>query len=175
MATPNPRLIRAMRTTADKLASGQSYQWGHMGRCNCGNLAQELTELSAAEIHAHALQARMGDWADQTSEFCSTSNLPMDVLIGSLLDAGLTRSDLKRLERLSDPQVLKRLPSEHRYLAHNQREDVIMYLRAWADLLEEQLQLEEEAPAPSSLEPAGPKPSVALPQEVEARPEPVLV
>jgi hypothetical protein len=56
-----------------------------------------------------------------------------------MLKAGLTRTDLKHLEKLSDKQVLKRLPAADRYLTHNKRDDVVKYLRAWADLLEEAL------------------------------------
>ena len=80
MATANLPLVDALRRTARKLASGASYQWGHMGSCNCGNLAQELTRLTKAEIHAFAMQGR-GDWREQVEEFCPTSGLPMDLLI----------------------------------------------------------------------------------------------
>ena len=55
MARPNLDLIAALRRTARKINDGAPYQWGHMGSCNCGNLAQELTKLTKAEIHAHAL------------------------------------------------------------------------------------------------------------------------
>ncbi|EAY30510.1 aldo-keto reductase family protein [Microscilla marina] len=139
MAQPSTFLIEALRKTADKLAKGAPYQWGHMGSCNCGNLAQEITQLSKAKIHEYALQTRFGDWSEQTSEFCPTSNLPMDIVISEMLNAGLTRTDLKHLEKLSDKQVLKRLPANNRYLMHNKRDDVVKYLRTWADLLEEQL------------------------------------
>ncbi|WP_299458440.1 hypothetical protein [uncultured Microscilla sp.] len=139
MAQPSTFLIEALHKTADKLTKGVPYQWGHMGSCNCGNLAQEITQLSKAEIHEYALQTRFGDWSEQTSEFCPTSNLPMDIVISEMLNAGLTRTDLKHLEKLSDKQVLKRLPANNRYLIHNKRDDVVKYLRTWADLLEEQL------------------------------------
>ena len=36
MATANPELIAALERTASKLQQGASYQWGHMGACNCG-------------------------------------------------------------------------------------------------------------------------------------------
>ena len=139
MAQPSTFLTEALRRTADKLMKGSPYQWGHMGSCNCGNLAQEITQLSKAEIHEYAMQTRFGDWSEQTSEFCPTSNLPMDLVISEMLKAGLTRTDLKHLEKLSDKQVLKRLPTADRYLTHNKRDDVVKYLRAWADLLEEAL------------------------------------
>ena len=40
MAKATPVLIEALRKTAKKLEKGARYQWGHMGCCNCGNLAQ---------------------------------------------------------------------------------------------------------------------------------------
>jgi len=63
MARPTPELIDALRRTARKLENGAPYQWGHMGGCNCGNLAQEITKLSKDQIHAYAMQ-RYGDWND---------------------------------------------------------------------------------------------------------------
>lgn len=139
MAKPNVYLIESLRKTAKKMSEGAPYQWGHMGSCNCGNLAQEITRLSKAEIHAYALQTRFGDWSEQTAEFCPTSKLPMDLVISEMMEAGLTNTDLKNLEKLSDKKVLKRLPLEDRYLKHNKRDDVVKYILTWADLLEEEL------------------------------------
>lgn len=139
MATPNLPLVDALRRTVRKLANGAPYQWGHMGSCNCGNLAQELTRLTKAEIHAFAMQGR-GDWREQVEEFCPTSGLPMDLLIADMLHHGLTTSDLQHLERLRDPKVLTRIPRERRdALRHNAREDVVLYLTEWANLLEDEL------------------------------------
>jgi hypothetical protein len=139
MAIPNTELIAALRQTARKLANGAPYQWGHMGSCNCGNLAQELTKLSKAEIHTHALAVGRGDWNEQMNDYCPTSGLPIDTLIAEMLQAGLSTEDLKHLERLSDRQILERLPQGERSLRHNRRDDVVRYLYTWADLLEEQL------------------------------------
>lgn len=138
MARPTPELIDALRKTAKKLASGAPYQWGHMGGCNCGNLAQELTKLTKDEIHRYALQ-RYGDWHMQVDDYCPTSQMPIDLIINEMLGAGLTLEDLKHLERLNDREVLVRFPLEKRFLKHNVRADVIAYMNTWADLLEEKL------------------------------------
>ncbi|GAB4028630.1 hypothetical protein [Spirosoma koreense] len=138
MARPTPELINALRRTAQNLKNGASYQWGHMGGCNCGNLAQELTKLSKNQIHQYAMQ-RHGDWNEQADDYCPTSQMPIDLLINEMLYAGLRLEDLKHLERLDDRQVLVRFPIEKRFLKHNVREDVIAYMNAWAELLEEQL------------------------------------
>ncbi|MCC5932300.1 MAG: hypothetical protein JJU28_23850 [Cyclobacteriaceae bacterium] len=140
MATANPTLIHALRNTAKKLKEGASYQWGHMGACNCGNLAQELTPFSKAEIHAFAME-RHGDWSQQILEFCPASGYPMDLLIDNLIKTGLTLDDLSNLEKLSDQLILKRLPEARKYLNHNRKEDVILYMETWANLLEDQLLL----------------------------------
>jgi hypothetical protein len=139
MATPNLELISALRRTAKKLETGAPYQWGHMGSCNCGNLAQEISKLTKAEIHAYAMQNMQGDWSEQTEAYCPVSNQPMDLLMTQMTAIGLTMSDLKNLEKLSDKKILQRLPSESRYLYHNKRDHVVMYMRAWAAMLEDEL------------------------------------
>lgn len=138
MAKPNPELIDTIRRTANRLEQGAPYQWGHMGSCNCGHLAQEITELSRAEIHEYATR-QYGDWTTQSNHFCPTSGYPMDLLISKMLKAGLDIEDIKHLERLTDHQVLQSLPAHSRDLSYNVREDVILYMKAWADVLETKL------------------------------------
>ncbi|MDN4164343.1 hypothetical protein QWY31_02455 [Cytophagales bacterium LB-30] len=139
MAKANPTLIAALRRTADKLQKGAPYQWGHMGSCNCGNLAQEITQLSKAEIHQIAMK-KYGDWTEQVQDFCPTSGYPMDHMISMLVDAGLDTTDLAQLEKLSNAEVNLRIRQQEpgRYLKHNFRDDVILYLRTWAMQLEEE-------------------------------------
>ncbi len=137
MATPNLTLIKAIRKTAQKLKQGANYQWGHMGQCKCGNLAQELIHMSEAEIHAHALATREGDWSEQTAAYCLHSALPMDMMITKMLETGLTQADLQHLEKLSDKEVLARMPIHCPYPRHNVREDTILYLETWAKVLED--------------------------------------
>ena len=135
MAKPSLRLISSLRETAKNLTNGANYQWGHMGSCNCGNLAQVLTPFTKAEIHKFAME-KSGDWSEQIQDYCPTSGYPMDMLIEELLKQGLTETDLQNLEYLSDKEILLRMG---RYVDRNNRVDVIDYLKEWADLLEEQL------------------------------------
>ncbi len=132
MARPTPMLAQALWTTAARLREGSAFAWGHMGRCNCGHLAQTLTARTPADIHA-AAQERTGDWREQTREYCPTSGLAIDALIEELLAAGLTLSDLRHLEDLSDPAVLARVPARH--LRRSDVHHTIQYLEAWAELL----------------------------------------
>lgn len=134
MAQPTLALIRALRKAAARLASGSTYQWGHMGSCNCGHLAQELTSLDKATIHQSALE-RAGDWGQQAIDYCPDSGFPLDHILTTMFDAGLDRHDINELERLSNPEVLARLPG--RDLKRNNRADAVDYMQAMADLLEE--------------------------------------
>ena len=145
MAQGNPRLIEALRQTARRLETGAEYRWTHMGSCNCGHLAQTVTGLSQHEIHRLALE-RAGDWSEQAREYCPASGYPMDHLIETLLDLGLTRDDLVHLERLDDRRILQQLLIAERDLDHRRRHDVVRYMRLWADLLEREWVAGQDVP-----------------------------
>lgn len=138
MARTNIELIQAIRGAAKSLDQSPNYQWGHMGSCNCGFLAQEISQLSKEDIHQRAMQ-KYGDWNEQLNDYCPTSGLPMDTLISCMLDIGLDTEDLKNLEKLSDPKVLRSFPIEQRWLKHNNKSDVILYMNRWATVLEQEL------------------------------------
>ena len=139
--TPRPplnpiNLAEALRITSRRLSSGDRYRWTHMGACNCGHLAQTVTLTPPEELHRIALE-RAGDWSEQTREYCPTSGYPLDHVISALLSLGASLSELRDLERLTDPKVLKRIPAERRRrLDHRERDDVILYMETWASLLE---------------------------------------
>ncbi|MEQ8981280.1 MAG: hypothetical protein RL846_25275 [Deltaproteobacteria bacterium] len=135
MAEPSLRLIEALRQTADRLDGGAPYRWTHMGSCNCGHLVQTVTNKTAAEIHARALE-KAGDWSAQAIDHCPTSGLTIDHIIDARLGLGLGRSDIVELERLGSRRVRQRLDGE---VSHKRRSDVVRYMRAWAVLLEEEL------------------------------------
>ncbi|MBL6449480.1 hypothetical protein JMN32_24420 [Fulvivirga sp. 29W222] len=145
MAKASTHLIEALRQTSKNLEKSQQYQWGHMGSCNCGRLAQEITQLSKSEIHSRAMN-KHGDWNEQLNDYCPTSGLLMDDLITQMLNFGLDTDDLKHLEKLSDIKILKRLPLHNRHLKHNRKQDVIIYIDEWADMLEEELAEKIELP-----------------------------
>lgn len=138
MPRPSPRLIQALLDTADRIASGAAYKWTHQGNCNCGHLARTLTAIEPAELHRMAIE-KPGDWSEKTIDYCPTSGYPIDHVIGAMIDAGLTLDDIRHLEKLSDPNVLRRLPVGRRTLERNRREHVVLYLRVLADALAESL------------------------------------
>lgn len=140
MARATIEVIQALRNTIHRLRNSNSkdYQWGHMGSCNCGFLAQEITHLRKDEIHARAM-CRYGDWSEQLHDYCPTSGLLMDDLIREMLDFGFDRDDLIHLERLSHPKVIAYAKTEERTFQHNVKEDAIRYLNLWADMLENEM------------------------------------
>jgi hypothetical protein len=137
MARANIKLIQAIKAAAAKINSEGTYQWGHMGACNCGHLAQQLTPYSKREIHEYAMR-KSGDWTDQVVDYCTSSAMPMDEIISSMMEAGLERKDMIELERLTNHEVRRYLGEKGNRLNHNVKEDVVLYMRTWAQLLEEQ-------------------------------------
>jgi hypothetical protein len=138
MATPNYTLVHAFKKAAQQLKNGQPYQWGHMGSCNCGHLAQVLLNLNKGSIHQLAME-KVGDWNEQLNDYCPTSGLAMDQLIWGLLEKGLSQTDLMDLEYLRNTSVLAKINDSYKPLLHNKREHVILYLEAWATLMEDEL------------------------------------
>jgi hypothetical protein len=153
MAHPSLTLITALLRTAARLREGAEYQWGHLGMCNCGHLAQTITARSRREIHEAALE-RGGEWADRVREYCPSSGHAIDAIIDELLALGLTSGELADLEHLADDRVLRRLPPERRHLVHNSRDDVVLYLETWAELVREQLGAQARASEPPASAPA---------------------
>ena len=138
MATPSFALVQTLHETAGRLASGAEYQWSHFGKCNCGHLAQTATRISARDIHRTA-HRKLSEWSEIPDDFCPQTGVLIDRVIDTLFELGLTNTDLRHLEDLTDPEVLARLPGGRRYLQRNQRDDVIVYLRTWAQLLADEL------------------------------------
>lgn len=136
MANPSLKIIDALRKTASQLELGNRYEWGHMGSCNCGNLAQTITSFSRAEIQKYAIEKR-GDWSEQLIDYCPTSGLPMDMIIEKMINFGFSRQDLHHLEWLSDKQVLNKMSIL--FLNRNLKSDTILYMKSWANLLEDEL------------------------------------
>ena len=124
-------LVDALYVVADRLAAGAPYQWGHMGQCNCGHLAQVLCERTAGEIHGSAISMATGEWTEFANDYCAGTGSLIDEVFADLLAAGLTREDIIHTENLDDPAVVARLGFTPR---RNEREDAIAYFKAWAAL-----------------------------------------
>lgn len=140
MAHPSLKIVDALRKTAKQLENGSRYEWGHMGSCNCGNLAQTVTSFSRAEIQKFALEKR-GDWNEQLVDYCPSSGFPMDLVIEKMIAFGFTKQDLRQLEWLSNPEIVKEAikNSDVTHLNRNSKQDTILYMKTWANILEDNL------------------------------------
>jgi hypothetical protein len=138
MVKNNPELIGVLRQTADRLASGARYEWGHMGRCNCGHLVQTITNMTDHEI-AQSVDFELDEWSEYAKDYCEGSGHKVDDLFIILEDVGFSYQDVIHLENLSDMRVLDRLEGGRRYLQRNRVEDVTLYMQTLADMLEEEL------------------------------------
>jgi hypothetical protein len=135
MAAATPAVIAAIRQTSLNLKNNSAYQWGHMGACNCGHLARVVTPFTKAEIHQYAIATREGDWSEMVNDYCSISGAPIDMVIAEMINSGFSLSDLQNLEYLSDKDILKKLGKLT--LNRNNKADLIEYLDAWSEILEE--------------------------------------
>ena len=127
MAKSNPLLINALRETANRLTTGVKYEWGHMGRCNCGHLVQTITKLTAKEI-VESVDHELNEWTEHAREYCDTTNSKAQLLFGQLKDVGFDYEDVIKLEYLSDKIVLSKLGEGPVFLSNNKVEDVILYM-----------------------------------------------
>ena len=85
-----------------------------------------------------------GAWEPENVGACSLTGMSLDVVFETLASVGLDSNDVQHLERLTDPEIRRRLGTHNDHFPHNDRQNVIDYLNAWADLLEEQLSSEKQ-------------------------------
>ena len=138
MAKTNPELINALRVTAQRLEDGAKYEWGHMGRCNCGHLVQTLTDMTDHEI-VKSVDFRLDEWTEHANDYCAGTGEKVEDLFVTLSNIGFSYQDVIHLENLSDHRVLTRLgEGQPCYLRRNEVKDVTRYLLTLADLLEEE-------------------------------------
>ena len=135
MAQSKTNLIGALRQTAARLAGGARYEWGHMGRCNCGHLVQTLTDMSDVEI-VRSIDNQLDEWTEHAKDYCEGTGEGVEDLFRTLAGVGFGHEDVMRLEYLSDPRVLRRLPGDRRHLRRNDVKDVTLYMETMADVLE---------------------------------------
>jgi hypothetical protein len=135
MPEKSPELITALRKTADKLAGGARYEWGHMGRCNCGHLVQTLTDMTDIEI-AQSVDYQLDEWTEHAKDYCAGSGAKVQDLFDTLQKFGLSPADMRHLEHLSDKRIVNRIGRKDT-LRKNLVEDVTLYMTTMADILEE--------------------------------------
>ena len=155
MAKPDPILIDSLIKTTQRLKEGACYEWGHMGRCNCGHLIQTVTDMSDYEI-VRSIDFELDEWTEHAKLYCEGSGHKVDDIFRSLENIGFDHKDVVNLEYLSDPDVVKALPVDRKYLRRNNLEDVILYMETLADVLEEERRVSSqtgESPETNKIEP----------------------
>lgn len=158
MARCDPRLIDCLRKTSRRLKDGAPYEWGHMGRCNCGHLIQTATHMSDLEI-VRSIDFEMNEWTEHAKLYCDGTGHKVDEIFHALEKLGFNYQDMINLEYLSDPAVLGVLPQDRRFLRRNRLDDVILYMETLANILEkkylqtlkeyESVEKQEEEPVPA--------------------------
>lgn len=137
MSKNKPDLINALRETAKRLDDGAKYEWGHMGRCNCGHLVQTITDMTDYEI-VKSIDFQLDEWSEHAQDYCAGTGHKVDDLFSALNEVGFDYQDVIQLENLSDKRVLARLSTAHPYLRKNCAADVTLYMCTMADMIEEE-------------------------------------
>ena len=132
------KLITALRQTASRLSGGARYEWGHMGRCNCGHLVQTLTDMTDVEI-VRSIDNQLDEWTEHARDYCDGTGTGVDDLFRTLEGVGFGHEDVMKLEYLSDPRVLKNLPGDQRHLRRNDVKHVTLYMETMANVLETEM------------------------------------
>lgn len=144
------KLITALRTAAKAVEDGTiAYDWTVMNRCNCGVLACALTGKAPVQLSA-GLPDGMRTWEHFTGTYCPITGMPEHAILRTMFAAGMSQRDIIDLEYLTNEKVLKRagLLKERTRLFRGTRvedtsdfenaDDLVAYMRAWADLLTEE-------------------------------------
>lgn len=135
-STSRSFLVDALRATSERLEKEDTkYQWGHMGQCNAGHLIQTVTGMNSFEI-VQSVDFQLDEWSEYATDYCSCTGSKVDDIFLTMERYGMSHSDIVKLENLSDKAILDNLNGGFRYLRRNVREDVIEYMRSFADLLE---------------------------------------
>jgi hypothetical protein len=86
-----------------------------------------------------SIDFRLDEWTEHAVDYCERTGHKVDDLFVTLEQVGFGWQDVIHLEHLSDKQVLGRLAEGPRHLRRNQVQDVTLYMRTLAAILEEEL------------------------------------
>ena len=132
----NGNLIAHLKKTLEIIENSPRYEWGNLGACNCGHLAQAITGHSRQEIHEWAMEKEGVDWSQKSKYYCPDSGYRIDDIFGTLLKAGFQLEDIHHIEYLNHPEILRHMGASKKGLARNSKKNLYDYLSAWVSLLE---------------------------------------
>ena len=141
MSNHKKPIVDLLRETAERLDDGARYEWGHMGRCNCGHLVQTLTDLNDRQI-AESVDHQLDEWSEHAKDYCAQTGSLVDDLFSALAEVGFTHKDVIALEYLTDSRVLAELGPRGKSLRRNYAPDVSLYMRTLASVIERENQLQ---------------------------------
>ena len=67
--------------------------------------------------------------------YFESSGLPVDDLIKKILKTGIRIDEIAHLEWLTDPNIIRYIPSDKKPLCYKKKEDLIYYLETWRSIL----------------------------------------
>ena len=138
MAKATKQLVDALRKSAERIKTGEGYEWGHVGRCNCGHLVQSVTGKTSSEI-IKSFGPVLDEWTEHANDYCSSTGMSVQIMLDDLADIGFYSEDVRNLEYLNDRTVLNHPDIKNRHLKHNNHKDVALYMSTMAELLENEL------------------------------------
>lgn len=137
----NTKLITALRTAAKAIEMETfPYKWEAQERCNCGVVVCSLLGMSPDKLRSkipHSDALKGPTWTQMAGFYCPITGIPDNELFKELYSLGLTSIEIKNLEDLSDPEILLRMKCKKENIRYDNKQDLIRYLRAWADILVE--------------------------------------
>jgi|ERR1700733_684153 len=166
--------IETLKATIINLENGMEYGWYNGSCCNCGVVATTiLGKNSVINFLNSPLIDPLERGAFSRYAYCMTTNLPLPLVFLKLKDAGFSHQDLLHLEYLGNKEILDKMGQEQ-YIRHEQefvletistsykdRNNLISYLKAWVEILEEEesnvpsevkIEASKEAPTPIARE-----------------------
>lgn len=170
MSTRKQKLIKALKLVINNLKNDTAnYEWNHQSTCNCGLVAQAITNLSQHELAelSHSMFDELDkkykdnksttiSWQLAVKEYCPLTGEPLKDILKKLFQNGLTKEDMVHLEYMTNPAILKKsgirvskFPYFGKFVGsffpikdyHSKQQNLILYLQAWVSILENEISI----------------------------------
>lgn len=134
------RKIKVLNATADRLEDPYEwYDWTEREGCNCGHIAKSCG-LDVGKV----FRGEQISWSSICQIRCGVTGKPFTEVFKALYDNGFEKKDIWAIEYCGNEDVLDRMDlSVVKGVAlRSDREFVIRYFREWADMLSEELEIQ---------------------------------
>jgi hypothetical protein len=156
---PNPKLINALYSVANKIESGEyEHVWSEIDKCNVGLLAKEL----GVEVEPEAIQSSiLGNWTSMAKYYkCSTTGEYLNHILYTLYSNGVEEKDIEEIEFLGYCTELEWMDYPARLQQqgkHAQKNEVIKFFRTKARQLQTQRVINQTKSQSNNVIPIGVK------------------